>query len=255
VAGIWFDGWWDQQSKRFEDSKDAAVTDTRIDWRLEQTYDLIHRLQPAALVGANHHVAPFAGEDFQMFERDLPGQNKGGHSRDAVIGDLPLETCDTINGAWGYSAGDTSHKSVEQLVKYLVRSAGMNANLLLNVGPKPDGTIDDVSAERLRGMGEWLRQYGETIYGTRGGPVAAQEWGVTTKKPGVVYVHVLKAPEADADGWTNLSGAGKLAEHSLKVFGTDVEVASRVGAGDDLFIRLPEADEAMIDMVLVAEGD
>lgn len=255
VAGIWFDGWWDQQSKRFEETKDAAVTDTRIDWRLKQTYDLIHRLQPAALVGANHHVAPFAGEDFQMFERDLPGQNKGGHSRDAVIGDLPLETCDTINGAWGYNEGDTRHKSVEQLVTYLVRSAGMNANFLLNVGPKPDGTIDDVSAERLRGMGEWLKKYGETIYGTRGGPVTAQEWGVTTKKPGVVYVHVLKAPAPDADGWTKLSGAGSIAERGLKVFGTDTEVESRPGADGDLFVRLPEAAAGTIDVVLTAEGD
>ncbi len=252
VAGVWFDGWWDQQSKRFEDTRDASVRDTRINWRLEQTYALIHRLQPAALVGNNHHIAPFAGEDFQMFERDLPGQNKGGHSSDAVIGDLPLETCDTINGAWGYNAGDKGHKSVEQLVTYLVRSAGMNANLLLNVGPKPDGTIDDVSAERLRGMGEWLEQYGETIYGTRGGPVAAQEWGVTTKKPGVVYVHILKKPEADADGWTHLSGAGKLAARLLKVLSTGVEVPSRIGAGDDLFVRLPKTDAATIDLVLMA---
>ena len=255
VAGIWFDGWWDQQSKRFEDTKDAAVTDTRIDWRLKQTYDLIHRLQPAALVGNNHHVAPFAGEDFQMFERDLPGQNAGGHSADSVIGDLPLETCDTINGAWGYNAGDTGHKSVEQLVTYLVRSAGLNANLLLNVGPKPDGTIDDVSAERLRGMGEWLKQYGETIYGTRGGPVTAQEWGVTTKKPGVVYVHVLKAPAADAEGWTSLSGAGELADRSLKFFGADNEVESRAGADGALLVRLPAAADGTIDRVLVASGE
>ena len=77
VAGIWFDGWWDR--------KDA-------DWRLDRTYGLIHRLQPAALIGNNHHHAPFPGEDFQMFEKDLPGQNATGFSGDSVVGQLPLET-------------------------------------------------------------------------------------------------------------------------------------------------------------------
>jgi alpha-L-fucosidase len=207
------------------------------------------------LVGNNHHIAPFPGEDFQMFERDLPGNNTTGFSEDSSVSQLPLETCDTINGAWGYNAGDTGHKSVEQLVNYLVRSAGMNANLLLNVGPKPDGTIDEVSSERLRGIGEWLKQYGETIYGTRGGPVAAQDWGVTTKKPGVVYVHVLKAPAADSEGWTSLSGAGELADRPLKVFGTDSEVESRGGVDGALLVRLPEPADGTIDRVLVASGD
>ena len=131
----------------------------------------------------------------------------------------------------------------------------MNANLLLNVGPKPDGTIDDASSERLRGVGAWLEEYGETIYGTRGGPVAAQEWGVTTKKPGVVYVHLLKAPAPDADGWTQLSGAGKLAERPLKVFGSGIEVPSRAGADGSLFVRLPTTEAGTVDVILTAAGD
>jgi alpha-L-fucosidase len=78
VAGIWFDGMWDK--------KDA-------DWQLDKTYSLIHSLQPAALVGSNHHLAPFPGEDFQMFEKDLPGKNTTGFSGESKIGSLPLETC------------------------------------------------------------------------------------------------------------------------------------------------------------------
>src|SRR5690606_7345713 len=73
VGGIWFDGWWDQQKQGSDDPKA-----TNIDWRLDKTYALIHGLQPGCLVGNNHHVAPFEGEDFQMFERDLPGQNTTG---------------------------------------------------------------------------------------------------------------------------------------------------------------------------------
>src|SRR5437867_1413427 len=66
IGGIWFDGWWDKP---------------KADWRLEKTYGLIHRLQPQALVGANHHQAPFDGEDFQMFEKDFPGRTPPGSTR------------------------------------------------------------------------------------------------------------------------------------------------------------------------------
>lgn len=180
VAGIWFDGIWDR--------KDA-------DWRLRQTYDLIHQLQPACLVGNNHHLAPFEGEDFQMFERDLPGQNTAGFSGEAKIGNLPLETCDTMNGSWGYNESDRKFKSAKQLVHYLVRAAGHNANFLLNVGPKPDGAIQDEFVATLREIGGWMAKHGESIYGTRGGPVAPRPWGATTQRGNRVYVHVLDWPD------------------------------------------------------------
>ncbi len=180
VAGIWFDGMWDKP--------DA-------DWRLRRTYDLIHKLQPAALVGNNHHLPPFEGEDFQMFEKDLPGQNTTGFSGDSKIGSLPLETCDTISGAWGYNAEDTKYKSPKQLVGYLARAAGNNANFLLNIGPKPDGTIQPEFVSRLHEIGGWTSKYGESIYGTRGGPITPRPWGVTTAKAGKVYVHVLDWPD------------------------------------------------------------
>jgi alpha-L-fucosidase len=176
LGGIWFDGWWDKP--------DA-------DWRLGRTYALIHRLQPAALVGANHHRKPFPGEDFQMFEKDLPGANTAGFNDQAEIGDLPLEMCDTINNSWGYNKEDRGHKSGKELVRLLVKAAGHDANLLLNVGPMPDGTLQAEHVERLREVGRWLEANGETIYGTRGGPLAARSWGVTTHKDDRVYVHLL----------------------------------------------------------------
>jgi len=160
IGGIWFDGMWDKL--------DA-------DWRLGRTYRLIHKLQPQALIGSNHHEPPFPGEDFQMFEKGLPG--KSPYGTDHSISSLPLETCETINNTWSYSKDDKKFKSVKQLVQYLVKAAGNNANFLLNVGPRPDGTVQPEFKERLAGIGRWIRKNGESIYGTRGGPISQQSWG------------------------------------------------------------------------------
>ena len=88
------------------------------------------------MIGNNHHLAPFPGEDFQMFERDLPGENKSGLNFQTAS-PLPLETCETINGSWGYNITDRNYKSTKQIIHYLVNAAGRNSNLLLNVGLCP----------------------------------------------------------------------------------------------------------------------
>ncbi|HZX58524.1 MAG TPA: alpha-L-fucosidase, partial [Mucilaginibacter sp.] len=120
VKGIWFDGEWDRRS---------------VNWHFDEIYPLIHKLNPAVMIGNNHHLTPMVGEDFQMFEKDLPGNNLTGFSADAKIGQLPLETCETINNSWGFNITDRNYKSVKQIIDYLVNAAGRNANFLLNVGP------------------------------------------------------------------------------------------------------------------------
>ena len=180
IGGIWFDGHWDK--------KDS-------DWRLDNTYSLIHNLQPACLIGNNHHLAPFPGEDFQMFEKDLPGQKTTGFNPDQSVGNLPLETCETMNNSWGFNLQDKSYKSVKDLIQYLVKAAGHNSNFLLNVGPMPNGKIQPEFIATLKEMGSWIEKNGETIYGTRGGPVQPKTWGVTTWKGNKIYVHVLNPEE------------------------------------------------------------
>jgi alpha-L-fucosidase len=179
IGGIWFDGMWDKPEA---------------DWRLERTYALIHRLQPAALIIPNHHLAPLPGEDVQTFEQDLPGANTAGFNT-STIGTLPLETSLTMNGSWGFNLTDRAFKSTRDLIGYLVRAAGSDANLLLNIGPRPDGTVQPEFVERLREMGEWLQTFGRSVYGTRGGPIPPRDWGVTTRRGDTVFVHVLHSPD------------------------------------------------------------
>jgi alpha-L-fucosidase len=231
IGGIWFDGMWDKP--------DA-------DWRLGQTYAMIHRLQPATLIGSNHHRAPYPGEDFQMFEKDLPGANTAGFNT-TEVGALPLETCETMNGSWGYNLTDRSFKSLDDLVRYLVNAAGRNANFLLNVGPMPTGEIQPEFQERLRAMGAWLARNGDAIYGTRGGPIPPRPWGVTTQKGNRVFVHVLdwqdtqlSLPPLPAP----IRGATLLSDGSRVPFRT---------AREGVTLTLPERGGDTIDLIVVLE--
>ncbi len=184
IGCIWFDGWWDHDS----DPKP-------FDWRLDEQYQLIHQLQPQCLVANNHHQTPYEGEDIQIFERDVPGENKAGLSGQD-ISRLPLETCQTMNDSWGYDITDKNYKSADEIIRLLVNTAGRNANLLLNIGPRPDGKLPQESLDRLKAIGKWLRANGESIYGTRGGVVTPRDWGVTTQKGKTLYVHILNLQDA-----------------------------------------------------------
>lgn len=229
IGGIWFDGMWDKP--------DA-------DWRLARTYGLIHKLQPAAMIGSNHHIAPFPGEDFQMFEKDLPGQNEAGFSEAGVVSKLPLESAQTISGAWGYNFSDHRNKSVEELLRFLIRAAGANANLLLNVGPMPDGTIQPEHVERLLAMGKWLDQNGESIYGTRGGPVSPRHWGVTTQKGSRIFIHVLE-PE---DGIVVLPDFGKPVSSAKLMNGGKAVKVEKQDFGTVLYV--PQSIQDPIDTII-----
>ena len=177
IGAIWFDGLWDQPAE--------------FDWKIREIYDLIHSIQPGCLVINNHHLTPLEGEDGQTFEKDLPGQNKTGFSGTATIGQLPLETCETMNNTWGYSITDLNYKSEKELIHYLIKAAGNNANLLMNVGPRPNGEFPDIAIQRYCAIGDWLKVYGESIYNTRGGVIAPQEWGVTTQNGNKLFVHII----------------------------------------------------------------
>jgi len=137
----------------------------------------IRKIQPDILV--NNRTG--AKGDF-----DTPEQRVGGFQNDR-----PWETCMTIGRQWAWKPNDEV-KSLEQCLHSLIRAAGGDGNLLFNVGPRPDGTIEPLQADRLREMGKWLDKYGYAVYGTRGGPFKPTDWGVSTRKGNKIYLHILK---------------------------------------------------------------
>ena len=251
IGAIWFDGMWDHPEKEF-------------DWRLKEQYELIHRLQPKCMIGNNHHGTPHEGEDFQLFEQDLPGQNTAGFSKDQAVSDnLPLESCQTMNNTWGYSITDKNYKSSAEVIRRLVKAAGMNSNLLLNIGPRPDGQLPDEAVKILQDVGAFMHKYGSSIYDTRGGIVPPQPWGVTTQKGKKLYIHILnqeKDGKISNEGLERIDGAlslmmpkGKYSVKSITRMDTGAQVSFRNEAeGTRVFLHSrPTTDQT--DLVLVAQ--
>ncbi len=242
IGGIWFDGYWDQTAP-----EGAADRLAKIDWHLDEIYALIHKLQPQCIIGNNHHLSPLPGEDFQMFEQDLPGENKSGLSFQKPS-ELPVESCVTMNNSWGFNLTDTTYKTHKQLIDLLAKAAGYDANLLLNIGPMPNGDIQPEFVDGLNGMGAWMKVYGESIYNTRGGYLKPQRWGCITQSANKMYVHIL-----------NNSDSVQLAQFPFKKMGKvyllkdGSPVKAQLKSGVVTFANLPSPTDAEPDVVVAIE--
>lgn len=227
VRALWFDGYWDHK-------RDSIP----FDWRMPEFYEFIHSIDPDCLVGNNHHIAPLPGEDFQMFEKDLPGQNTAGFSEGQEVSDkLPLEMCQTMNHAWGYSVSDRDYKSAETLIQTLAKAVSLNTNLLLNIGPQADGRLPQDALDRLKAIGEWMKVNSSSIKGCGPGPLAEQDWGVTTapvEGGKTFYLHVFKNPGAILE----IPVDKKAKVRSVTALDGGESLASRK-VGASLFITLP----------------
>ncbi|MBK8025066.1 MAG: alpha-L-fucosidase [Chloroflexi bacterium] len=240
IACLWFDGHWPENA--FDETNQYFKAGGSFEY--EALYNMIHELQPDAVVLNNHHQTPQPGEDIQGYEQDLPDSNTTGWNR-AAISDRPLEVCMTINDHWGYSAADRNHKTTRHLIHTLVRSGSVGANLLLNVGPTPEGEILPVHAERLRGIGAWLTVYGDSVYGTRAGSIPPTAVSVSTRRGDTHYLHLLH----DVSDCVKIPGApDSLRQAALLADGSPVEMAYQDGA---LVLTVPETVRDRFDTVVV----
>jgi len=203
-------------------------------WRAKELIPVVRKLQPGILIN-NRSGLP---ADF-----DTPEQRVGRFQNDRA-----WESCITICRQWAWKPNDKM-KSLKECIDILVRSVGGDGNLLLNVGPKPNGEIEQRQADRLREIGQWLDRYGESIYGTRGGPFITSLHGASTHKGDTIYVHILDWDDSDTfilspidreiRRWQVLTGGTASVQQSEK----------------EIKIVLPKSEQDPIDTIIAFKLD
>jgi alpha-L-fucosidase len=158
-------------------------------WDQDKTYGLVKQLQPHIIINNRLDIGSTPDYEAQQI-----GPNADYYTPEQRIGKFdnqrPWETCMTLGTQWSWKPNDDI-KSLKECIHILIKCVGGDGNLLLNVGPMPNGKIEPRQAERLRQMGEWLKKYGRSIYGTRGGPFKPGSWGASTCKSNRIYLHIL----------------------------------------------------------------
>jgi len=163
--------------------------------------------------------------------------------------DWPWETCAVIQGEGWFWNGGKNIKSVNTCLRLLIDSSGGDGNLLLDFGPTPEGIIIEPIKAVYLGMGKWLKQYGESIYGTRGGPYTPGHWGVSTRKGNTVYLHVTQQ-------WP--SGVLELPALPAKVLGAKILSGGKVKVEQTktvLRIELDQKHHQLPDTIIALELD
>jgi len=214
---MWFDG--------------LYCTEDKLDSR--NLFRMIRSLQPHILIN-NRCGLPG--------DYDTPEQTIGRYQDTR-----PWESCITIGTQWAWKPNDHI-KPLKECIQTLVQCAGGDGNLLFNVGPRPDGTIDPEQAGHLKGMGLWLHQYGETVYGTRGGPYRPGDWGVSTRRGATAYLHILHWPTNEI----------RLAPMPSTILSSRLLTAGEVTVtqtDDAVTIAVPEAYRKDVDTIVVLQLD
>ncbi len=176
---VWFDGEWDHPQAT---------------WKATELVQMIRQLQPTALVNdrlgfGERGVTRLC--DFYTREQPSEVNVAMGFERERPY---PWEACMTIGDYWQFSIHDTQFKSTGELIGILVDVVSRGGNLLLNVGPTPDGEIPAPLIERMQGIGAWLAVNGEAIYGTDRSPFASLPMGKCTARENRLYIFLPSRP-------------------------------------------------------------
>jgi alpha-L-fucosidase len=200
------------------------------------TIKLARRLQPDIII--NNRTGD--GGDFDTPEQEIGSFNL----------QRPWESCMTISAhnQWAWGGPKDGVKSLAACLEMLIRGAGGDGNVLLNVGPRPDGMIDPEQASRLKEIGEWLAKYGESIYGTRGGPWKPTKAVASTRKGNVIYIHILKWT---GDSLTLPNLPNKIMRRTLLTAGN----LSLTQSTDGIVLAVGPQDRQAIDTLVKLEID
>ncbi|MEO7983896.1 MAG: alpha-L-fucosidase, partial [Bacteroidota bacterium] len=238
IGVIWFDGEWEN----FWTHADG-----------KELYNYVRSLKPGIIINnrvdkGRSGMAGMTSEgdycgDFGTPEQEIPETGLPG---------VDWESCMTMNNNWGYNKADKKFKSSKELIQNLADIASKGGNLLLNIGPKADGTFPQESIDRLKTIGEWMKINGESIYGTTASPFAHIPWGrITQKKIGEntrLYLHVFDWP---ANGKLILSGIGN---KPLKVFAlAGKKNLSFTSSENTIVINIPALADDKINTVIAVD--
>ncbi len=228
VGVMWFDGEWE------------ATWDREMGNAL---YEHCRRLQPDVIVNnrvskgradmAGMTTGPGFAGDFGTPEQEVPGTGFPG---------VDWESCITMNRHWGWNKADTQWKSETELIRMLIDIASKGGNLLLNVGPKPDGAFPDKAVTRLAAIGDWMDINAEAIYDTDASPFSDLPWGRCTMRDNhnrhlattTLYLHVFEWLD---DGSLTVPSLGS-EPIGARILGSDESVSIERRAGD-LVLTLP----------------
>lgn len=193
-------------------------------WRTKALNAMVRRLQPGILI--NDRAA--LPEDFATPEQEVAAPERGRR----------WEACMTLNGSWGYTRTDTNYKSVKEIVRHLVHCASHGGNLLLNIGPRGDGSVPAESVERLEAIGDWMRVNGEAIRNSTRTAFseAAHVLGAATVCHDKVYFHLFDWQGGDAA----VAGLNRLPGEA-RILGGPVVAFEKHGEGTWVARALPAA--------------
>ncbi|HEY3329832.1 MAG TPA: alpha-L-fucosidase [Capsulimonadaceae bacterium] len=193
---FWFDGDW--------------IPDNSY-WNMIEVRDLLFKHQPTAI--NNSRLQGYG--DYETPEQAIP----------VVAPAKPWEFCVTMNDHWGYVPSDTNYKSVRELIQILCECIGMGGNLLLDIGPRPDGTIPEEASVRLLAMGDWIKRHEAAIYPTKAGLPPGHLYGTSTMSQDEteLFLFIFDKP---------------FGEISLKGVRNQIKRASIVGTGEELTTRI-----------------
>tara|TARA_R110002033_G_scaffold58464_5_gene108258 strand:- start:248128 stop:249453 length:1326 start_codon:yes stop_codon:yes gene_type:complete len=164
----WFDGDWEQTAEK---------------WKAKEIRELLLKETPTTII--NSRLQGYG--DYATPEQGVPILKPANDY---------WELCMTMNNSWGYQPNDTNYKSVNQLIRILVDCISMGGNLLLDIGPKPDGTIPPEQIAILKGIGRWTSKHKTAIYGTKAGIPYGHFNGYTalSKDKTILYLYVDNKP-------------------------------------------------------------